>query len=228
VPWYTPVIPALRRVRQEDLEFEVCLDYTERPCLKKNKLHIFKRLVFSKVAHCHLQQRESTHTKLSECSQQPGLSATPSGLFSVAGFSASAGEPTPSDSTRPGGKAWPSCPVWDSSARPFYLQASCVAAGNCWAYIPLLLPPFHSPGPSPGPSLKSEYTFWRIQWMAPALNRLFPLSQKCLESDPNKLHTMNLGIMFPQPHPHPAVPTPPCHSQASAPPREPSHWPLCF
>jgi hypothetical protein len=30
-----PVIPELRRLRQEDLEFKVSLGYTEKPCLKK-------------------------------------------------------------------------------------------------------------------------------------------------------------------------------------------------
>jgi hypothetical protein len=33
--WCTPVIPALRRLRQEDHEFEASLDYTVRPHLKK-------------------------------------------------------------------------------------------------------------------------------------------------------------------------------------------------
>jgi hypothetical protein len=32
--WYTLVIPALRRQREEDCEFEASLDYV-RPCLKK-------------------------------------------------------------------------------------------------------------------------------------------------------------------------------------------------
>jgi hypothetical protein len=30
-----PVIPVLRRLRQEDGEFKARLDYLERPCLKK-------------------------------------------------------------------------------------------------------------------------------------------------------------------------------------------------
>jgi hypothetical protein len=33
--WCTPVIPALRRLRQEDHEFEVDLSIIVRPCLKK-------------------------------------------------------------------------------------------------------------------------------------------------------------------------------------------------
>jgi hypothetical protein len=35
--WYTPVIPALRRWRQEDKKFETSLDYVARPCLKNTR-----------------------------------------------------------------------------------------------------------------------------------------------------------------------------------------------
>jgi hypothetical protein len=34
------IIPALERVRQEDLEFEASLDFIGRPCLKKEKKKI--------------------------------------------------------------------------------------------------------------------------------------------------------------------------------------------
>jgi hypothetical protein len=33
----TPVIPAPRRLRQEDREFEGCLGYIVKPCVKKEK-----------------------------------------------------------------------------------------------------------------------------------------------------------------------------------------------
>jgi hypothetical protein len=35
--WHIPVILAFRGLRQEDLEFEVSLDYMLKPCLKQNK-----------------------------------------------------------------------------------------------------------------------------------------------------------------------------------------------
>jgi hypothetical protein len=40
--WHTPVIPALRRLRQKDLKFEASLGSMERTCLKKKKkkLHV--------------------------------------------------------------------------------------------------------------------------------------------------------------------------------------------
>jgi hypothetical protein len=34
---HTPVIPALGRQRQDEREFQVSLNYLERPCLKKKK-----------------------------------------------------------------------------------------------------------------------------------------------------------------------------------------------
>jgi hypothetical protein len=37
-----PVIPALRRLRQKGHEFEVSLDYIERPCLQRGKKKIKK------------------------------------------------------------------------------------------------------------------------------------------------------------------------------------------
>jgi hypothetical protein len=35
--WHTPVIPALGRLRHEDLQLEASLDYMVRPSLKKKK-----------------------------------------------------------------------------------------------------------------------------------------------------------------------------------------------
>jgi hypothetical protein len=35
--WFTPIIPSLRRLRQEDLEFEGNLSYIARLCLKKGR-----------------------------------------------------------------------------------------------------------------------------------------------------------------------------------------------
>jgi hypothetical protein len=35
--WYTPVIPALRRLRQEDHKFEVRVSYIAGPCKRKER-----------------------------------------------------------------------------------------------------------------------------------------------------------------------------------------------
>jgi hypothetical protein len=35
--WYMPVIPALRRLKPKDLEFETTLGYIARPCPKSLK-----------------------------------------------------------------------------------------------------------------------------------------------------------------------------------------------
>jgi hypothetical protein len=35
--WYTPIIPALRRLSQEDVELEASLVYTRSPLVSKNK-----------------------------------------------------------------------------------------------------------------------------------------------------------------------------------------------
>jgi hypothetical protein len=37
VLWFTPIIPALERLRQKDCECQVSLVYTARPCKKTNK-----------------------------------------------------------------------------------------------------------------------------------------------------------------------------------------------
>jgi hypothetical protein len=38
VCWCRPIIPVLRRLRQEDLKFEAILDYIMRHCVKKKKI----------------------------------------------------------------------------------------------------------------------------------------------------------------------------------------------
>jgi hypothetical protein len=35
--WYIPVIPALRRLKQEECGFQASLDFIMKPCLKKIK-----------------------------------------------------------------------------------------------------------------------------------------------------------------------------------------------
>jgi hypothetical protein len=41
--WYTPVIIALRRLRQEDYKFEASMGNTARPCQKKKQKRKRKR-----------------------------------------------------------------------------------------------------------------------------------------------------------------------------------------
>jgi hypothetical protein len=36
-----PIIPVFRRLKQEDQKFKASLDYTERPYLKKKRIHTF-------------------------------------------------------------------------------------------------------------------------------------------------------------------------------------------
>jgi hypothetical protein len=45
--WYKPVIPALPKLRWEDLELEVSLGYRVRPCLKKQKQNKKKLILTS-------------------------------------------------------------------------------------------------------------------------------------------------------------------------------------
>jgi hypothetical protein len=48
--WHTLVIPALRRLRQENCEFKSSLGYIARPCLKKPKTRVFcgQRMAWAK------------------------------------------------------------------------------------------------------------------------------------------------------------------------------------
>jgi hypothetical protein len=43
--WYIPIIPAFRRLKQEDLEFMGSWGYIARLCLKKPKIKISKLIV---------------------------------------------------------------------------------------------------------------------------------------------------------------------------------------
>jgi hypothetical protein len=45
---YIPVIPAPRRLRQEDQEFKASVGYVARPCLKQTKQTLLIELVFTK------------------------------------------------------------------------------------------------------------------------------------------------------------------------------------
>jgi hypothetical protein len=55
--WVMPIIPAHRRLRQEDHEFKVSLDYIVRPCLKKTK--ISKRIHFVLCKYLCVSQLQS-------------------------------------------------------------------------------------------------------------------------------------------------------------------------
>jgi hypothetical protein len=41
--WYLTVNPALKKQRQKDHDFEACVDYLVRPCLKKTKNQLTKQ-----------------------------------------------------------------------------------------------------------------------------------------------------------------------------------------
>jgi hypothetical protein len=55
--WYTPVIPAPQRLRQENIKFKTNLGYIARPCLKTNKEKkmdvqiTFQEPAFSSLGH---------------------------------------------------------------------------------------------------------------------------------------------------------------------------------
>jgi hypothetical protein len=51
--WYTSIISALKRVRQEDLKFEASLEYIARPCLKKPKNKIERSVLQAWLKQCN-------------------------------------------------------------------------------------------------------------------------------------------------------------------------------
>lgn len=61
--WCTPIIPAFRRLRQEDLhEFEASLNYIVRTCLKKKQKTIYGRTTLS-VPDLTKQTKDKTKQK---------------------------------------------------------------------------------------------------------------------------------------------------------------------
>jgi hypothetical protein len=58
-----PVIPVLRRLRQEDSEFKDSMDYTVKPCLKKQKQNEVAPLLGKGLLHFQVYARQLYHVK---------------------------------------------------------------------------------------------------------------------------------------------------------------------
>jgi hypothetical protein len=64
--WLTAIIPALRKLRQEDREFETSLAFIARSCFKREKERgkeeeEEKKILPQKNKHCSLQQALTSH-----------------------------------------------------------------------------------------------------------------------------------------------------------------------
>lgn len=59
IQWYTPMIPVLRRQRQEDHKFKPSLDYSIKPCLKTKQKVMRVRVIALELARPWGKGKES-------------------------------------------------------------------------------------------------------------------------------------------------------------------------